>query len=124
MSLPQGYDLSFLLPRDPGATVGGGNIRKSSEGRLQYAKSSTKHGNAAFDPTALYYNGTALMAHGHVSVKGRHGHVKYDEGAIQANLVYIVGSSDPEPGTPTANQFIVDPYRINLKLKKGDNYDY
>lgn len=119
MSLPTGYDLSLLIPRDPGATVG-----DTREAHLEYAGSSTKNSNAAFDPTAMYYNGTALMAHGHVTVKGRHGHVKYDEGAIQANLVYIVGSSNPQPGAPTANQFIVDPYRINLKLKKDSKYDY
>jgi hypothetical protein len=70
----------------------------------------------------VYVRGTAVIASGRVTVSSRHTKLQYDAGSLQLNLFTGPAAGNPSI-VPTSTTLIVEPYRLDMKLKRT-NRDY
>lgn len=114
-------DMTKFLPKNPSTGGGGG---ETTVGKTKPAKTESVDYTYtdAPNPNQVYYEAQAMVAGGRVEVRSKHSKVKYDEGYLDATLLYVVDDDGAKPITPTTTTYITTPYNYNLKLKKSGNY--
>jgi hypothetical protein len=84
--------------------------------RKAKVESSYKHGEPEFTL------GAALVTSGPVSIFSKHTNLKYKEGFLHATPLFWPTGDPYEAGAPKTHSIVVDPYRYDLKLKRGGGY--
>lgn len=110
-----------LIPRNPGDPPPTGT-RSDATKKAGGAKAQVQY-NRNPDPATKYYEAQVMVAYGHVEIKSKHTGKKFDEGFLEANLVYVINDSPPAEVSPDTVTYIAEPYRYDLTLKSSGSYD-
>jgi hypothetical protein len=113
-------EFSRWLPRNPGEDPSTGQSPSSK--KAGGTKAEVQY-NRDVSQATKYYEAQVMVAYGHVEIKSKHTGKKFDEGFLEANLLYIVESSTPEEVSPESVSYIAEPYRYDLTLKSSGSYD-